>query len=184
MRLLDQAGFPAGSDGSRFQIPLFGWPVGTTRSNIANTIAAMWEDVGISVEVLHYSYTVYRPTLVSRSTTIPWIDTGPVENRSATTPWDWPRGIQMSALTRGGKSHGMELPQATEAYLAVSGESDPLKRTERNLEFAAFLHEWVPGIGLVVEPAPWVFNPNSIKSWEMEVGVRWRFNSPENIVLP
>ena len=122
--LLDQAGFPRGGDGNRFKIAMFAWPVGHFFGDIGDAVAQFWEEVGVDVDVLHYEYTVFRPTLVGRSATQAWTDTGPLEN-FATTPWDFPRGIQMSAIARGGKSHGIEIPEATQNYRAVSAEPDP-----------------------------------------------------------
>ncbi len=181
--LLDEAGFPRGSDGNRFKIAMFAWPVGHFFGDIGDAVAQFWEDVGVDVDVLHYEYTVFRPTLVGRSATQAWTDTGPLEN-FATTPWDFPRGIQMSAIARGGKSHGIEIPEATENYKAVSAEPDRAARIELNKGFADFLRHWMPGFGVVAVPSLIVYNPNSIGSWDMEPGLRQAINSPEKITLP
>ncbi len=181
--LLDQAGFPRGSDGNRFKIAMFAWPVGHFFGDIGDAVAQFWEEVGVDVDVLHYEYTVFRPTLVGRSATQAWTDTGPLEN-FATTPWDFPRGIQMSAIARGGKSHGIEIPEATANYRDVSAEPDRAERIALNKGFADFLRHWMPGFGVVAVPSLIVYNPNSIGSWDMEPGLRSAINSPENITLP
>ena len=181
--LLDEAGFPRGSNGTRFKIAMFAWPVGHFYGDIGDAIAQFWEEVGVDVDVLHYEYTVFRPTLVGRSATQAWTDTGPLEN-FATTPWDFPRGIQMSAIARGGKSHGIEIPEATANYKAVSAEPDRAARIELNKGFADFLRHWLPGFGVVAAPSLIVYNPNSIGSWDMEPGLRQAINSPEKITLP
>ena len=181
--LLDQAGYPRGADGNRFKIAMFAWPVGHFYGDIGDAIAQFWEEIGVDVDVLHYEYTVFRPTLVGRSATQAWTDTGPLEN-FATTPWDFPRGIQMSVIARGGKSHGLEFPEATANYKAVSAEPDRAARIELNKGFADFLRHWLPGFGVVAAPSLIVYNPNSIGSWDMEPGLRQAINSPEKITLP
>ncbi len=181
--LLDQAGYPRGSNGTRFKIAMFAWPVGHFYGDIGDAVAQFWEEVGVDVDVLHYEYTVFRPTLVGRSATQAWTDTGPLEN-FATTPWDFPRGIQMSAIARGGKSHGIEIPEATANYKNVSKEPDRAARIELNKGFADFLRHWLPGFGVVAAPSLIVYNPNSIGSWDMEPGLRSAVNSPEKITLP
>lgn len=182
-QLLDQAGFPRGSNGERFTIAMFAWPVGHFFADIGDAVAGFWEEIGVDVDILHYEYTVFRPTLVGRSATQAWTDTGPLEN-FATTPWDFPRGIQMSAIARGGKSHGIEIPEATKNYRDVSAEPDRTARIDLNKGFADFLRRWMPGFGVVAVPSLIVYNPNSIGSWDMEPGLRQSFNSPEKIVLP
>ena len=181
--LLDQAGYPRGADGNRFKIAMFAWPVGHFYGDMGDAIAQFWEEIGVDVDVLHYEYTIFRPTLVGRSATQAWTDTGPLEN-FATTPWDFPRGIQMSAIARGGKSHGLEFPEATANYKAVSAEPDRAARIELNKGFADFLRHWLPGFGVVAAPSLIVYNPNSIGSWDMEPGLRQAINSPEKITLP
>ncbi len=181
--LLDLAGYPRGSNGERFTIAMFAWPVGHFFADIGDAVAGFWEEIGVDVDILHYEYTVFRPTLVGRSATQAWTDTGPLEN-FATTPWDFPRGIQMSAIARGGKSHGIEIPEATANYKDVSAEADRAARIELNKQFGDFLRHWMPGFGVVAVPSLVVYNPNSIGSWEMEPGLRGTFNSPEKITLP
>jgi len=180
--LLDQAGFPRGDDGTRFSMPMFAWPIGHFYGEIGDNVAIFWEDIGVKTDVLHYEYAVFRPTLVGRSATQAWTDTGPLENY-ASTPWDWPRGIQMSALARGGKSHGLENPESTANYQAVAAEASLEGRIALNNEYADFMRHWLPGFGIVASPSLLVYNPNSIGSWDMELGLRQASNSPEYIKL-
>ena len=180
--LLDKAGFPRDSSGKRFSMPMFAWPIGHFYGEIGDNVSIFWEEIGVSTDVLHYEYAVFRPTLVGRSATQAWTDTGPLENY-ASTPWDWPRGIQMSALARGGKSHGLENPESTANYQAVSGEATLQGRLDLNNDYADWMSEWLPGFGIVASPSLLVFNPNSISSWDMELGLRQTSNSPEFIKL-
>jgi ABC-type transport system substrate-binding protein len=180
--LLDKAGFPRNSSGERFTMPMFAWPIGHFFGEIGDNVAIFWEDIGVKVDVLHYEYAVFRPTLVGRSATQAWTDTGPLE-AFASTPWDWPRGIQMSAIARGGKSHGIEFPEATANYNAVSAEADLAGRIALNNGFADFLHHWVPGMGIVAVPSLLAYNGNVITEWKIELGLRQAQNTPENIVV-
>ncbi len=180
-QLLDQAGYPRGSDGIRFEAPMYSWELHRSWSGIGDAVAAFWEDIGIKVEVLHYAYSVWRPTLVSKSATAPYIDGCAVGCRAA-SPWDWPRESQASALARGGKSNSIEIPFITETFQKVSAEPDRMKRIELNNGLADYLHEWVTSAGTVAEPLRITLNPNAL-SWPMERGLRIRFNSPENIEI-
>ena len=180
-QLLDQAGYPRGDDGIRFEAPMYSWELTRSWSGIGDAVAAFWEDVGIKVEVLHYAYAVWRPTLVSKSATAPYIDGCAVGCRAA-SPWDWPRESQASALGRGGKSNSIEIPFITKTFQQVSAEPDRQKRIELNNGLADYLHEWVTSAGTVAEPLRVTLNPNAL-SWPMERGLRLRFNTPENIEL-
>ena len=177
--LLDQAGFPRGDNGIRFEAPMYSWELTRSWSGIGDAVAAFWEDIGIKVEVLHYAYAVWRPTLVSKSATAPYIDGCAVGCRAA-SPWDWPRESQASALGRGGKSNSIEIPFITETFQKVSAEPDRQKRIELNNALADYLHEWVTSAGTVAEPLRVTLNPNSL-SWPMERGLRQQINTPENI---
>jgi peptide/nickel transport system substrate-binding protein len=182
-QLLDQAGFPMKSDNTRFTIQLYGFEYSrAVPSGIADAAAGMWEDIGVKVEVFHYDYAIFRPSVVGRTAVMPWVEfdgSGSLTNH----PWDWPRGNQASALSRGGKSHAVELPQATSAYLAAAAEPDHDKRVEINNEFADFLADSQVGVGTIAAGNYLVYNPNKIASWDMEPGIRQQYNSPENIVL-
>ena len=158
---------------------MYSWELHRSWSGIGDAVAAFWEDIGIKVEVLHYAYAVWRPTLVSKSATAPYIDGCAVGCRAA-SPWDWPRESQASALARGGKSNSIEIPFITETFQKVSKEPDREKRIELNNALADYLHEWVTSAGTVAQPLRVTLNPNSL-SWPMERGLRLRFNTPENI---
>ena len=89
----------------------------------------------------------------------------------------------MSALARGGKSHGLENPESTANYQAVAAEASLEGRIALNNEYADFMRHWLPGFGIVASPSLLVYNPNSIGSWDMELGLRQASNSPEYIKL-
>jgi len=179
--LLDKAGFPRNDDGIRFQAPFYSWEIFRSWSEIGDAVAAYWEDIGIDVEVLHFAYAVWRPNLVAKSATAPYIDGCAVGCRAA-SPWDWPRESQASALARGGKSNSIEINWITEYFKKVSAEPSRAKRIELNNELADLMHHWVPSAGTVAQPLRITINPKTL-SWPVERGLRFRFNSPENIEL-
>jgi len=182
-RLLDQAGYPRKANGVRFEMPLFAWPSGTEFGDLGDAVGTFWQDIGVKVDVQHYEYSVFRPGIVAREHFEPWTDVGPLDAYSG-TPWDWPRGVQPSTLSRGGKGHGVEAAIFAETYRKMSAETDLQKRIEMSNALADWTRQWVLGIGLVASPSLVVYNPNSIADWDMEPGVRAAFNSPENITLP
>ena len=181
--LLDKAGFPKKADGTRFAMPLYGFEYARgTVTGVADAVAGMWVDIGVKVDVLHFDYTIFRPQLVGKTAVTPYMDwdaTGTYTNH----PWDWPRGNQLSALSRGGKSHSLELPQATAALLDAGKEPDREKRIAINNKFADFLYDYQVGISTIATVTFFAVNPNKIASWNMEPGIRRFFNTPENIVL-
>lgn len=180
--LLDQAGYPA-NDGVRFEIPLFVGPeLGGGEGpagEIGDAIAGFWEDVGINVKVLKYAYGVFRPGLVSRSTVVPMLTS--CDDGKESYPFDWPKGLVQTTLTRGGFSCGFESPQILEWYQAVASEPDRAERIRINKEYAAYMHNWALFPGYVTVPQAYYANPNYIADWQMNLGNS--YNSPENIVL-
>ncbi len=182
-RMLDEAGYPANDDGVRFEIPLFVGPeLGGGEGpagEIGDAIAGFWEDVGINVKVLKYAYGVFRPGLVSRSTVVPMLTS--CDDGKESYPFDWPKGLVQTTLTRGGFSCGFESPEILAWYEAAASEPDREERIRINKEYLAYMHNWALFPGYVTVPQAYYANPNYIAEWPMHVGNS--YNSPENIVL-
>ena len=177
--LLDKAGYPRKGDGTRFEMPMYGWNYGrATRAALSDAVGGMLRDIGIEVPVNHYAYEVWRPGVVTRSAVEPWLD-----GWSAFMPYDWPRATQCSSISRGGKSRGVETPQCSEANLMVSAELDADKRIEINLAFGDFLREQAIVPGVVTIPSAFTYNPKKIASWEFPMGFRGAINMWAHIVL-
>jgi peptide/nickel transport system substrate-binding protein len=181
-RLLDQAGYPK-DGGSRFEIPLFVGPElgggSGPAGEIGDAIAGFWQEVGIDVEVLKYAYAVFRPGLVSRTTVVPMLTS--CDDGQESYPFDWPKGLVQTTLTRGGFSCGFEAPEILDWYQQASSEPDRAERIRINKQYLEFMHNWALFPGFVTVPNAWFANPNYIKEWPMNLG--GSFNSPENIVL-
>ena len=181
-RLLDEAGYPEGGGGNRFELPLFIGPeLGggeAVAGEIGDAIAGYWEKVGIKSPVLKYAYAVYRPGVVGRTTVTPYLTS--CDEGADQFPFDWPKGLVMTTLSRGGFSCGFESPEILDIYLRTNAEPDKQKRIANNKEMIDYLHHWALSPGYVSVPVTRFTNPKSISSWEMELGNN--INHPENIV--
>ncbi|MCY4474276.1 MAG: ABC transporter substrate-binding protein [Chloroflexi bacterium] len=181
--MLDQAGYPANDNGVRFEMPLFVGPeLGGGEGpagEIGDAIAGFWTDVGINVKVLKYAYGVFRPGLVSRSTVVPMLTS--CDDGQEAYPFDWPKGLVQTTLTRGGFSCGFESPDILAWYEAAASEPDRSERIRINKEYLAYMHNWALFPGYVTVPQAYYANPNYIAEWPMHIG--GGYNSPENIVL-
>jgi peptide/nickel transport system substrate-binding protein len=181
--MLDEAGYPKGDDGIRFQIPLFVGPElgggAGPAGEIGDAIAGYWQELGLDVQVLKYAYGVFRPGLVSRTTVVPML-TG-CDDGQETYPFDWPKGLVQTTLTRGGFSCGFESPDILGWYQSAAKEADMDKRVAINKEYLEYMHHWALFPGYITVPNAFYANPNHIKEWPMNLGNS--YNSPENIVL-
>ena len=130
---LDKAGYPRGGNGTRFEMPIFtsSGQYGGIGEEIVDAVSGMMADVGIESAVLKYPYAVYRPGLVNRAATIPRLTAG--DDGQTIYPFDWPKGIEESSLSRGGYCMCYETTWISEIYLAVAEENDPLKRLDSSM---------------------------------------------------
>jgi peptide/nickel transport system substrate-binding protein len=179
--LLDEAGYVKKSDGWRFEMPIFGDSGNELFTEMSEVAAGELRKIGIKTEVLHYAYSVFRPTMVQRANTIPVVMTCRQNNGGA--PWDWPRLEEYTSITRGGFGCGMEIPKVGEIYQQVAIETDPTRRIALNNEMAQYWYDQMLEPGIVSVPEAVAYNPKSISGWEMRPGIFLVVNSPENIVL-
>ena len=182
---LDKAGFPRNDQGTRFAMALYTGPelgggLGIS-GEIADATAGFWNEVGIEVQVLKYAYAIFRPSVVGRTNTVPWL-TSCGEGRDG-NPWDWPKGVQMSSRSRGGFSCGFETPFVAEQYGKAAANPDKEERIELMNEVADFLYMWALNPGVASVPLSIVYNPNSIAEWQMRPSWRQPWNAPEYIKL-
>ena len=165
---LDKAGFPRRGNGVRFEMPLFisSGHSGGLGQEIGDAIGGMMDDIGIQTVVLKYPYAVYRPGLVNRSATVPRMTSG--DDGQTIYPFDWPKGIEESSLSRGGYCMCYETEWISQIYLDVAKENDPQKRIELNSTYFDLMHFWALKPGVVAIPNLTIYNPNSIGEWVME----------------
>ncbi len=165
---LDRAGFPRGGNGVRFEMPLFisSGHSGGLGEEIGDAIGGMMSEIGIQTEVLKFPYAVYRPGLVNRSATVPRMTSG--DDGQTIYPFDWPKGIEESSLSRGGYCMCYEAEWISQIYLDVAKENDPQKRIDLNSQYFDLMHFWALKPGVVAIPNLTVYNPKSIGEWTME----------------
>ncbi len=172
--LLAEAGYPKG-----FEMPLYA-PNPGGYQELADAIAGYWEEIGVRTAVQKYAYSVYRPTIVARATTLPWVTE--CDDGKSTWPWEWPKSADHTSLTRGGFGCGLEIKKAADTWVAVAAESDPAKQIEMNNELADYLFKHAVSFGVVGVPAPITYNPNKIAEWPMDPALFSKWNNPEDIV--
>jgi ABC-type transport system substrate-binding protein len=179
--LLDQAGYPL-VDGKRFEMPFF-IRIGRGDEEIGTAVVGMWREIGIDVQDWKAQYQTYRPNLIGRTATAPWIHSAGAESPQA--PWDWPvMGNSECSRGRGGFNIAIEIRELCEFFDQMSAEGDVAARNELRDANVEFLSHWMPVIGTVAAPQVALMNPNKIASWDMPLSVREAAtHHPEFIVL-
>ena len=160
--LLVEAGYPDGFDMELWIGP--DEPYG----EIGGATASGWgEFLNVRVTFDRTRYTLYRPGLVSRTTSIPGLDRCLGSERFSNYPFDWPRGLNMSSLSSGHLGGGQELPYATQLYRLATSESEVEKRFEMTREFMHNNRYWANCVGLFEEPVWPSYNGDLIAEWDM-----------------
>jgi peptide/nickel transport system substrate-binding protein len=152
-----------------FEISMYIQMPHNIRPELGDAVAGYWQQLGskMNVSVLKFSYSIYRSGVVGRSTIIPWVcecDEGRTQ-----WPFDWPKAMVMTTMTRGGFGCGNESPEIAQWFLEASQESDVDKRIEINQRVCDYLSYWQVGTGWVATPVVWTYNPKSIKEWPTTV---------------
>ena len=168
--LLDQAGYPRNENGIRFDMPFF-IRIGRGDEEIGTAVVGMWREVGIDMQDWKAQYQTYRPSLIGRTATAPWIHSAGAESPQA--PWDWP--VVSNSECSGGRpgfNIGIEIRELCEWGTAMNQEQDKAKRIEIRNQMADYLHENNPAIGTVARPNVALVNPKKVASWNMPLSVR------------
>ena len=178
--LLDQAGFPRGSNGVRFEVTLSVRAGRTEFTEVADAMGGFWDKIGVKTTVAKVDYrAVFRPTLVARTNTSIYYS-GCRWNNSL--PWDWPRGLENTSLSRGGFNCSKEIPKITETFQMVNLESDRQKRMDLNTELGDYVRFWMIESGGFLAPWNIVYNPRSVVDWPMPDAVSPGRSMPERII--
>ncbi len=180
--LLTRAGYPNG-----FTMPSFWIDVpGSVANELGQAVANTWlNDLNVKVTTLNSNiYSTYRPGLVARTTSEPFIGCG--DDNNLGVPFDWARGLVMSSWSDGGYGVGMEVPFAAENYAKVAKETDKAKRVAMQVDFVQKGFDAALCIGIVMNPAVQMYDPKVIAVWEqlpsIEGGMSF-MNNLESIVL-
>jgi peptide/nickel transport system substrate-binding protein len=174
--LIAEAGYPDG-----FNVPLFIRAGDDTEPGAA--VAGMWRDIGLNVQEYHGDYSVFRPGLIGRTVTMPWIHSA--GGGGPQTSMDQPViGIYSSTVGVGGYNLGVESPYLGKKYLELSSELDPAKRLLIRFDMADYMREQALVLGVVAINNDITYNPGSFASWDMSLTIgEEAFNSVERIKL-
>ena len=176
---MEEAGYPDG-----FKIPLWVGPSGVV-PEFGKAIAGSWlTNLNVKVLLENVQYSKYRPGLVQRTTSTPWISTA--DDGRSIFPFSFAKGAPTSSYTRGGFGAGLENSFSAETMLKMSLELDEKKRLPLAEAYFDYMHEQMlmPGVGGV----PWiqVYDPKVICDWKPWPGANSNisgFASAESLVL-
>jgi len=164
-QLLDQAGYPRGEDGWRFEIPYFVSPWMSEPDEIGDAVTGFWNEVGMKTKLFSDSYGgVYRPMIVARTASQPWLVVG---YDGPLAPFDFPRGLLNTTLVHGGASFGAESALFDDLFSRASAEGDIDKRRVLMTEIIDYMTHWVLNPAIVFQPNLVAINPKQIASWNL-----------------
>ncbi len=169
-QMLDEAGYPKNDNGIRFEMPFF-IRIGRGDEEIGTAVVGMWRELGIDMQDWKAQYQTYRPSLIGRTATAPWIHSAGAEAPHA--PWDWP--VVSNSECSGGRpgfNIGIEIQELCEWGTEMNQTQDKAGRIAIRNQMADFLHKWNPAIGTVARPNVALVNPKKIASWDMPQAVR------------
>ena len=168
--------YPVDYDLAKEFITAGGFPDGFPMSNVwtgppgltqelMTAIGGIWAaELGVEVTLNNSVYSTYRPGLVARTTSEPFVGCGDDANTSM--PYDWARGFVMSSWSDGGYGVGMEIPFAAKNYAEVALMTDKELRNAANESFSEKGIENALCIGLVHEPVGTLQNPDLVAAYE------------------
>jgi len=179
----------AGKDGplgeNAFEVSIYAGPElgggASVTGEIADAVAGFWSDIGLTTFSLKFSYTTFRPTVVGRANTHPWITS--CDKGKASNPWHFPKGLVQTSLTRGGFSCGFESPVILDLYQRMAQAPDTATATTAANEYLDYVYTQNLQPGVVAVPDSFFFNNKKIKSFEMDLAAASNLNSVWNIEL-
>ena len=179
----------AGKDGPlgdhAFEISVYAGPElgggGSITGEVADAVAGFWADIGLTTFSLKFSYATFRPTVVGRANTHPWITS--CDKGRASNPWHFPKGLVQTTLTRGGFSCGFESPVILDLYTKMAEASDTATATAAANEYLDYVYDQNLQPGVVAIPDAFYFNNNKIKSFKMDLAAASNLNSLWNLEL-
>ena len=148
---------------------------------VADAVAGYWADIGLKTFTLKFSYATFRPTVVGRSNTHPWITS--CDKGKASNPWHFPKGLVQTSLTRGGFSCGFESPEILGFYTRMAEAKDTAAATAAANEYLDYVYHQALQPGVVGVPDAYYFNNNKVSSFEMDKAAMASLNSLWNIEL-
>ncbi|MEE8047005.1 MAG: ABC transporter substrate-binding protein, partial [Dehalococcoidia bacterium] len=120
------------------------------RTEVGNAVAGYWQDIGLTTFVLNYAYQIFRPGIVGRTSTLPWLTS--CDKGSAGYPWHFPKGLVQTTATRGGFSCGFESPVILDLYRRMAEARDTATATTAANEYLAYVYDQALQPGVVEVP--------------------------------
>ncbi|MCI0809272.1 MAG: hypothetical protein J4N63_08975, partial [Chloroflexi bacterium] len=132
---------------------------------VAQAIAAMWENIGIRAKQNTIAYTAGRPNLMTKEQDSPWmwfmvgdgINYASAHIRTAT--------YNAHGVGWNGAVEIPELASFQNRWESLAGDRDA--QIEVFSERADWLKEWMPFITVADVPKLWVTNPETVTGWKM-----------------
>ncbi len=151
----------------------------TLNAEIMEALAGLWQaELGINVSLERTAYVIFRPSLVQRSNTMPYLSPG--DGASLNNPMGSARGFTMSSWSDGGYGVGMEIPFAAENYVITAQDPDAQVRTDANVAFIQESIDWELASGIVTSPGYVLINPDIIAAWQFHAISNGAMNSMHN----
>ncbi len=156
-------------NGNAFEVGVYAGPEfgggASITGDVADAVAAAWADLGLNAFALKYSYPQFRPGVVGRTNTLPWITSCDVGRESR--PWHFPKGLVQTTFTRGGFSCGFESPEIVDFFVRMAEAPDQATATQAANDYLDYVYFWNLQPGVVAVPDAVYINPNKIAAWPM-----------------
>ena len=133
---------------------------------VADAVAGYWADIGLATFSLKFTYVTFRPTVVNRANTHPWITS--CDKGRESNPWHFPKGLVQTSLTRGGFGCGFESPKILELYQGMAEAADTAAATDFANRYLQYVYYWNLQPGIVAVPQDWFWNRNKIAAWPQD----------------
>ena len=154
----------------RFEVAVYAGPElgggASVTGEVADAVAGYWSDLGLSTFSLKFTYVTFRPTVVNRANTHPWVTS--CDKGRESNPWHFPKGLVQTSLTRGGFSCAFESPKILELYQGMAGASDTAEATDYANRYLQYVYYWNLQPGIVAVPQDWFWNRNKIAAWPQD----------------
>jgi ABC-type transport system substrate-binding protein len=161
------AGGPLGT--KSFETSLYAGPElgggASVTGEVVDAVAGYWQQLGIKVFSLKFAYQTFRPSVVNRTNTIPWVTS--CDKGRESNPWSFPKGLVQTSLSRGGFSCGFEDTKILDFYRRTAAEQDPAKAAQIVDDYITYMHDQALMPGVVAVPDLVIFNAAKIKAWPM-----------------
>lgn len=162
---------PLGARG--FEVSVYAGPElgggASVTGEVVDAIAGYWTDLGLRVFSLKFAYQTFRPSVVNRTNTIPFVTS--CDKGRESNPWFFPKGLVQTSLSRGGFSCGFESPEILRLYTAAATEKDPAKGAQLVDEYIEYMYNQALMPGVVAVPDLIIYNSTKVKSWNMPLSM-------------